>query len=383
MHGCETQVGGSDAIWQFDPAQMMPGDVVLEHGHGSFSPIIMHVDRGHFSHALIWLGGGDFLEAAGSGVRVISFARVFVRNPSEWILLRHTDPNAGESAARQARSMAHKKYDLWGAVAAKSVLARLDPTRLFCSQLVAAAYEAAGYPLIQGKKPFQVTPNALIRESCLRSVSPAPLIELKLSDDNRRGIADLLDRDRAYEGSKMSEEMRISQEVVALVRPLYPQLDLPADTGLSCPPSNLYEAIVLLRLIDEPTALRISDRMTSELDKRGYFNLLDDDLRAIGTQRLIEKARIHMAQIQGEELERMAYHLTSCAEGRAVARARHGDNASALELLLTERKLTVFSRLQHMHRMIEMQMIVIEKTEQEILAECQKRLASAISPTSP
>jgi hypothetical protein len=200
-------------IWYFDPAGLRPGDVVLERGQGLQSKAIMLFDWGRYSHALLWLDGTDFLEAVGMGVRVISFARFFIQNPNDWIVLRHSDPDVGLRAAKAARAFAHKEYDLNGAIGTKIPGTwGANPTAMFCSQLVATAYAKAGAPLVP-KKPNKVTPNGLVRKSSLATVTPIPLTQRQLTPEEEADVAALLNRDQAYADTPMARELAISQEV--------------------------------------------------------------------------------------------------------------------------------------------------------------------------
>lgn len=359
-------------LWCFDQNGLRTGDVVLERGHSKFSPMIMWADRGDYSHALLWLGGGDFLEAVGTGVRPVGWVRTLVSNPEEWIVLRHPDPTAGAAAAREGRALAHKKYDLWGALNSPYAFARLDPTRLFCSQLVAAAYENAGFPLVTAKAAFQITPNTLLRDSTLHPVLPTPL--MRLPKQYAAAVTDLLDRDNAYKGTPMSAEMAISQKVVGSVRRLYPAFTPPPETGLVSPPGNFYEAIGLLQLIDEALARSIADRMRAELDRSGYFELAIPYLQSVTNQRLLENARLKVGAIRDDDLFSLAAHLRAIAPGRLDAQVRHTNNANAYAQMYQERELSLFERLRHMHTLIVFNLELITKKESEILDRCEEQL---------
>ncbi|MBB3349808.1 hypothetical protein [Sphingomonas sp. BK069] len=364
--------GPAGGLWCFDQNRLLPGDVVLERGHGKFSPLITAVDRGRYSHALIWIGGGEFLEAVKGGVRPIGFARVPVREPANWLALRHPNPAAGAAAAVVSRSMAHRGYDLLGALTSITPFARLDPTRLFCSQLVATAYERAGYPLLADLSPHQVTPNMLIRDACLEPVTPPPLIEP--TGAVRAVATEIMNRDRAYGASPMAAEMGVVQAVFALIRPMYPAIPMPPWKGLTSPPADLYEAMALLQVLDEPVARAISDRLVDELDRRGYFHLADGYLAAAAGRRLIERARLNVGSARDLDLPVLAAGLRALLPGRKAALARHEANAAAYDEILAQRRLRLFKRLRHMHAMIAIHLQLILRIEGEILAECERRL---------
>lgn len=367
--------GAAPRLWTFDQHALLPGDVVLEQGQGKLSAVIQRVDRGPFTHALLWLGGGDFLEAIGSGVRSIGFARVLVQEPGDWTVLRHPDRAVGEAAARESRAMAHKGYDLWGAARSPFPFARLDPTRLFCSQLVASAYERAGFPLSKDKAAHQVTPNTLVRETVLDPVELLPIVPV--SADRLEWAATLVDRNRAFKNSPMAIEMGIAQDVLALVRPMFPAFTPPEELGLTSTPGNLYEAVALLQLMDEAIARPISDRMADELGQREYFRLADRYLVETADRRMTQNARLKVGSIRGDDVMRLASELRELQPGRESALARHEENMAAYKAMLSVRGLRLFERLGQMHMHIVGHLRLISRNEREILKACEERLAAA------
>lgn len=251
----EGNAGGS--VWLFDPTRLVPGDVVLEQGSGWVSRVIRIADQGRFSHALLWLGNTDFIEATDGGARVIAFARVQIHDPANWVLLRHPEAEVAARAAREARNLAHKHYDTVGAVSTKiPIRAQPDPCMLFCSQLVAEAYARAGSGLVPGTSSSQVTPNMLALRSALERVSELPVIE------QDRG-AEQVDRDEAYAGAAPHREMIMSQEVMAALGP--------GLAALTSRPGSLGELFAALAR-EGSAASALADDLLSELGARGYFD---------------------------------------------------------------------------------------------------------------
>lgn len=101
-------------LYVFDSTKLLPGDIVLEMGAGIRSKAIAAAVGGDYSHALIWVGGTDFIEVVRQGTRVISFARVVVARPDSWMVLRFPDRRIASNAALEARQIAHKGYNLKG-----------------------------------------------------------------------------------------------------------------------------------------------------------------------------------------------------------------------------------------------------------------------------
>lgn len=261
-------------IQLFDPSALQPGDVVLERGPGGGSAVVAGATNGHYSHALIWVGGGDFIEAMPDGVRSLSFARVPVVQPQNWRLLRVAPEHQvfATKAAEAARALAFNAYDKAGAI--RSVMAPRfgpKPSYRFCSQLVAEAYEAAGLPLFEARAPGAVYPNILLE-------SPR-LLDTRLPLSAAQALWDapyppeMLDRSRAFRGSAMAEEGDIARAIFDAVVPLLQTARLPPPfTELQI--GVLNDVISILPLLPPEEGRPIADRLLAEMTDRNYFGLL-------------------------------------------------------------------------------------------------------------
>lgn len=369
MQGSGTSGKRPTSVWKFDHNGLQDGDVILERGHRTSSKGIMAVDRGPYSHALLWLGGTDFLEAVDMGVRLISYARFFLRDPADWMVLRHPDPEAGRLAAREARSFAHMKYSLGGAIATKIPGTwKTDPAAMFCSQVVAAAYENIGSPLVS-KASAKVSPNDLTRQSVLAPMNPIPLLEHVLSEEEEADIDRWFDRDLAYADTAMAREVAASQEVFELVRRLYPKLAIPPEFRLACPPRNLGEAFNVLQFLDWATASRISDVMMPALGKCGYFDFLFPGLAELSERLDGEASALAAGRFEPAELARLARHYRDVLPSHRKTMGHHSDNADAYDGLYMQRfPLPIFARMARMHRRIETTLLSIIRQEEEFVA---------------
>ena len=154
-------------LWRLDVSKLEAGDVLLERAPTATSAAIRGATHGAYSHALIWMGNTDFMEAVGNGVRAMPYVRIVTSDPSRWSLLRlESNPKAAAAAATHARNHSFKNYNLSGAIA--SILPtsrRARSITLFCSQLVAVAYASAGIALCPGKEPVNITPADLEKHS--------------------------------------------------------------------------------------------------------------------------------------------------------------------------------------------------------------------------
>jgi len=89
---------------------MQEGDIALERGSGLGAAVTAGLTGGRYSHALIWIGGGDFIEALPTGIRVLQAMRVPISSIDNWKLLRLRDDRQNEAAqaALHARKMSFK-----------------------------------------------------------------------------------------------------------------------------------------------------------------------------------------------------------------------------------------------------------------------------------
>ena len=271
MHAFSLATGRK--LYLLDPAGLLAGDILLESGTGFTSAAIRYVDGGNFSHALMWLGGNQLIEAVDCGARLISYTRVIIENPTSWKLLRFTgDAATAAKAAAEARNLAHKRYDTIGAISTTRwrIRSRPDVTMLFCSQLVAESYSRAGIALVEGAEPHKVSPAML--EKCARLTALAvPLTEIA-SDKLGEAVA-VLKRDKVYSGSPMDRELLAVQEAFDAVQARASALTPPQGSGVRMPPGNLSDLLDLLQVTEGAEADSVADSLLTELEKRGYFKL--------------------------------------------------------------------------------------------------------------
>jgi hypothetical protein len=256
-------------MWILNRYELCPGDVVLESGGGPFSRAIQHWTKSRFTHALIWIGNSQFVEAVPMGAISISFNLVTFPHPDAVVVLRHPGPAVGSLAAEQARNLAHKPYNR-GDVArfpiAKHFTSPARSTELFCSQLVVEAYRRAGVTLVQGLAPWRVDPGKLISDSTLVQVRPTPVMELAKEEISRLGIC--YDRHRYYKRTVPYKSLRLTAKVVSRLRPRFKSL---AD-----PPNNIFEMLVALGAYPSQLDDKLSSDLRSLLEAEGFFALFDE-----------------------------------------------------------------------------------------------------------
>lgn len=336
-----------------------------ERGAHLRSKVIAAADRGRFSHALLWLGGTDFIEAVGTGVRVISFRRVIVKKPKKWLLLRLTDdPATAERAAAIARNMAHKQYDLRGALSTKVGGRRIaDPTRLFCSHLVAAAYAEAGRTIVEGKTPQQVTPAALERRSVLKSI-PLPLIEIGQASD---------DRDAGYEGSPMDREMRASQAAFLAVQDRISALKDPKVAGVKFPPGGLYELLEVLARQEQSASTELEDKLLSALEASNYFHLIRGPLTHSRLELERTRAEIRSTNLANSRAQEISKELRFITTSFRETQMRFRHNGSNFQKIYADRRHKLWLRLASMHLLNADGMEMLIQTANEVESELEHR----------
>lgn len=154
------------------------GDIILVRGAAKHSKIIAEFTNGHFSHAMIALENDIFLEAiTGSGVQTTSAVRVSFQDKANVVVLRCIFPNKKieantlEYVTNNYAGYQGCKYSYKGAVTSIKENGG-DKTNggYFCSHLIAAIYEDAGFPLLN-KPVYKITPNELLSSDVLQEVT--------------------------------------------------------------------------------------------------------------------------------------------------------------------------------------------------------------------
>jgi hypothetical protein len=260
-------------LWRLDRTRLKPGDVLLERSPTFKSAAIRGITRGSYSHALIWMGNSDFMEAVGDGVRPMPYVRVVTSDPSLWSLLRlESNQDAAAAAATFVRNHSFTRYNTLGALG--SFLPTSGSTRaakLFCSQLIATAYKSAGIDLCPGKEASRITPALLQKRSILREAH-SPFVEI-IDPNELRLFAQIQDRDEALKESSLDIERKVSQDAFAAVEKLSRKIEKPRDSRISYPSTNLGGLIELLAHETTPEGDACASKLLSELSSGNYFDL--------------------------------------------------------------------------------------------------------------
>ncbi|WP_127804868.1 YiiX/YebB-like N1pC/P60 family cysteine hydrolase [Hydrogenophaga sp. NH-16] len=181
---------------QITPDDLRAGDIVLSSTHSIVSMGVRLITVAPVSHAALYLGDGQFVEAVGAGVRLRS-TQEYMDGESTIVALRHPGVGDEHIAALNAfaRQHAGKKYNTAGIVLqapfsigrqycelplipglvrdycirglAAIQLGAVKNDRFFCSQFVLEAYRHARLPLTTADP---------------RLISPADLLHMREGD---------------------------------------------------------------------------------------------------------------------------------------------------------------------------------------------------------
>ena len=143
----ESPAESGNLLHYIDSSKLRPGDILLcTDPDGRVSKIIRQATQSPYSHAAIYIGDGEFVEAVGLGVRRFMVDSTAVQNRENVRFLRVKDavPDAqgvARTASEKAESYVARRYWLTGAVAARVPGLNLNNSsgKFFCSQLVAQA----------------------------------------------------------------------------------------------------------------------------------------------------------------------------------------------------------------------------------------------------
>lgn len=273
-------------FYQLDADKLRPGDVVLEGGPGKLSKLIKLADRPEgmekkepdrqkVSHALLYLGVGQIIEAD-QDVRTLSVNRIITAEPENYIVLRHPRyPGNGGALDWQAHAAtaiywalhgeANKPYNWLGAIGAKIPLVKGKANTFFCSQLVAEGYRRLGVPLFTedvaaGRiTPEKVTPNMFLTRQCV--LEPVENCFHKLPD--RPWVAELAaNRYDVMQAEPVPLASITNDRAKNIVRTFGPRVDaLTRRINKVQTISSPQELYITLAFPDLPEADKVSDEL--------------------------------------------------------------------------------------------------------------------------
>ena len=141
--------------------------ILLYRGHGLIDGLIKWQTRSEYSHAAILIPNGNIIESyPGVGVRlresqIAAGFDFMLQCPVDAFDVPEACARTWANAIEYCRHELGAKYDWKGIARFITRLPGGDPNRWFCSELVAAAFRAAGRPLLARIEPWAISPELL------------------------------------------------------------------------------------------------------------------------------------------------------------------------------------------------------------------------------
>jgi len=165
---------GHDEVYRVNTSSLHVGDVLFSSGSNLMDKAIRVFDKGDFNHVALYIGSNQVIEATKRTGVVIANVRLWVlEDPSSVIVCRPKLPVNEPSLASEAFKLWLNGYNLQGAINVGLARTLGIPLLLsgrhkyFCSQFVAACYEAAGLQLVPSRSPKEISPQILFESDHL------------------------------------------------------------------------------------------------------------------------------------------------------------------------------------------------------------------------
>jgi hypothetical protein len=324
-------------VYGLDLDRVFPGDILLTRARFRVrdrstyeSKAIRLGTGGRFSHAALCIEYGLFIEAIGWGVCRLAFMQTGAREKEniQLLRLRSDAPNApriAQLAADFGHEYLTRGYSVPGALGVKIRPLR-DATRdeMFCSQLVARAYQQAGRPLIPGRSPERIAPGGFVKSPYLRDVTPLALIAIHTDVPPDFYLDDGSAPQRPHQWEMVTKQKILASKKVQA-----------ALHALKAKPSSFYELECLLR---EPDA-----------DRKSTLKELDGAIRAA-----LENVRFAETYFDKMSAARDLDIAESTVSG-AVDRARRGEmpDEELMHQIRYSRQIATQLRIDLRHRQAE------------------------------
>jgi hypothetical protein len=328
--------GGGGAVAKYFLRRLEPGDVLLSTDPNSaWSHTIRIGTSGSFSHAAIFSAEPFFVESHDQyGVTIFSNDRFGIADKKN-VSIRRLNSGAtaiAQKAGRAAEFYREQGYWLPGALRSKfRIGAESKKGALFCSQLVAKAYEDAGFELCPGIRPEHVTPADIERSPLLSPVDELVIAELPAQD--RR--TDLLDSDSQV--SLLQKETERRAEIAAEIRDYMARYAYPIAPTLD-------DLIIEIVQDQDKTRQQNADSWIAEVLERHRFTEIPDRLRAD----VVPSARdtingVPFSELTKEQLRSsIAKHREYLERWDIGERRNMNDEIEKLQIFKAEKNLRLF-----------------------------------------
>jgi hypothetical protein len=292
-----------------------PGDLIFSTDPAGFaSSVIRLATRGPYSHVALNVNRGIVIEATGEGVRVRDASRIFFSSQKCVAVKRsRLTKQQLRSVVLAVATHGFADYDFPGAITAIIPTPRRPKrrvTKVFCSQLVARAYAAAGFHLV-GKNPDRTTPNDLFKSSWLDELPKERLLK-RYPEAFVRRLLGTFDSERGRTWVTPLE--RIQQEGIGLLKAGWTS-DQVFLWALGAQLIAMQEELTRQRSLTNGYLAEVKTMATAERQQwRAWSERLRDDLRALCEQKRAQKwdfisdpsvlqqaMQIHDAQLRNAE----------------------------------------------------------------------------------
>ena len=236
--GGAVETTGSFAL---DASKLRVGDVILSTNPDSLvSASIRAVTGSSYSHAILCVNPPYCVESADFGVVRFRIDRFLIRDPSNIKVLRPSGRSVTSDGLQAAADLGESRVS--SEYADRDVFRSLieflparEEGKFFCSQLVAAAFEAGKIDVGLTKKPEKVSPQDLADAA---ERNPKLFRDVTNSVVRTAKVADLMrysgHLDGTAEKSVHEAEVEAKQRIYNAVRPVFVRLGL-------APPTNFFE----------------------------------------------------------------------------------------------------------------------------------------------
>lgn len=149
---------------------LIPGDILLTARPGKGSKVIRRMTGGIVSHAMICVEQGSFIDSTMDGVQARNIQRELFEDDESVFAFRPKTPLPAHLVAQVvnfARSQVGTRYSLHEAAILVTGGPKLRSKRLFCSRLVARAYQSVGVHLVDDQdycSPEELRVSSLLVE---------------------------------------------------------------------------------------------------------------------------------------------------------------------------------------------------------------------------
>jgi hypothetical protein len=286
----------NEVVYRFSKSALCVGDVMLSrHQTAIVSKAIRVATWSRFSHAAICHRPPEFLEAIPSGVCRFTGARFFFRNPKSIAVLRlkpsfGVSPEALRAAIEEALRFLGNDYSVSAAIGT-AVPWTISPRNngVFCSQLVAGAFQRANVSLFRGRRPSKITPGAIHRCRAFEDVTEQVLEPVA----HHVASLFLIPYGEGSYASRHGHEVLVGRKVRDQVNEWLATQHLPVQP-------NFHELWNMLRDGVSGVQQRVMDRVFTEaLMSSGYLHLVDDlypsDDPTFQATRMLEDAKSNRA----------------------------------------------------------------------------------------